>query len=117
MIVNTMPKPNVTPEPEAVMCLHCGAQIKKKDNAGSEKFTLCRRCFDDSYTKCVCCGTVLVRELAYRDDGGEAYCLNCFRDIRRQRPNSCSTLRNMSINLLRRKRRKHNVRSVWRSRL
>ena len=76
MIINMMPKPNTAPV-ESCICLNCGAETPIAHNAGSDMLPLCEQCG----VRCAACGTALIRELAYRDGNGEAYCLNCFRDI------------------------------------
>lgn len=66
-------------EQETVHCSRCGERIWNSDNAGDSDTPLCQTCYDDYYTSCTRCGSLLRCEDAYYEDNYEEYpyCSNC----------------------------------------
>ena len=44
---------------DTVTCIHCNGRIRPCDNAGTEATPLCQYCYDNHYTSCIQCGTLL----------------------------------------------------------
>ena len=67
---------------ETVACSQCGSRIWSSDNAGDENLPLCRDCFQQRYTTCICCHRpVSNRDARYEEDDEDEeypYCRDCF---------------------------------------
>lgn len=63
------------------ICTCCGQRIWNSDNAGTDSLPLCSSCYENYYTSCEYCGTLIPAENAYYDENdydGYPYCRECF---------------------------------------
>lgn len=69
-----------------IRCDRCGSQLWRSDNAGDNDTYLCRSCYDNYYTHCEACDSLIRQEDAhYEDDEDAALCYDCWR----QRASRC----------------------------
>ena len=65
-----------------VTCDNCGDRIMRNESEGDNVVTLCRHCYEYSYTHCADCNCLLHNDDArYEDDSDYAYCEDCYRRI------------------------------------
>ena len=64
---------------ETVVCSRCGRRVWNNDNAGTDEFPLCERCYEDHYVNCTSCGRLIRADDAYYDDFDDdsPYCREC----------------------------------------
>ena len=70
-----------------VHCRECGACLWTEDNAGSQDIPLCQDCYEEHYTNCCQCGSLIRESETYYDAGDEydehPYCSHCFHSLGR----------------------------------
>lgn len=65
---------------ETVVCSHCGERIWCDDNSGNDSVPLCESCYDNYYTACTNCDSIIRRNDAYYEDDycDDPYCYDCY---------------------------------------
>lgn len=65
-----------------VTCDNCGDRIMRNESEGDNMVTLCRHCYEYSYTHCEDCNCLLHNDDArYEDDSDYAYCEDCYQKL------------------------------------
>lgn len=70
-----------------VHCHACGARLWTDDNVGSDEIPLCHTCYENHYTNCCRCGSLILESKTYYDASDEfnehPYCSDCFHSLER----------------------------------
>ncbi|MEO8231487.1 MAG: hypothetical protein ABI638_04350 [Ignavibacteriota bacterium] len=59
-------------------CEVCNTELAQDEIRYAHSTILCADCFDDGYTYCSRCDSVITRSEAIYDDCGDAYCQSCY---------------------------------------
>ena len=69
---------------DTVLCDECGTRIDRNRAVQDENTTLCRSCYEQSYTCCSECYRIIRNTEAYTDEHGDEYCEDCWDERKEQ---------------------------------